>query len=261
VIVSCALVLLAADPDEALAAAKVAPVATARGADVRVFATLPAARTAAVAAAAQKAFATALAALKRDKSPWDEPLTVYALADARQTRQFILVGLKQSPGREAVRTDVAVPYVLVGVGPGEKRADAQWPADVAAQVAGAVLLKSAGPEVPGWLRVGFGRAVQAKADGPKAVAALRKRYPPLAATLTPADVWADDPKPDADLRATAVVDYLAFGPGADKFDKFLAALKPTDDNPRPTAPAALEAAGMKPDGLATGLRAWLRTGK
>lgn len=253
----------------ALTAAKISPFAVAETADLRVFATLPQARATALAAAAQKAHTVAVAAVKQgDKDIWGGKLTVYAVTDAKLTRSLLLFGLKQSAGRETARVDpkADAPYALVGVAPGEKRSDAQLTADVASQVATAVLVKAAGAgaDLPAWLRVGFGRAVQIRAEGAKALTAQRAKYRALAANpdakLTPADVWEGSDGPDAEVRATAFVDFLVFGPPADKFGQFLTAFKPTDMVLEPNIGTALTAAGWKPDWLADGFKAWLVAG-
>ncbi len=254
----------------ALAAAKITTVTVAESPDLRVFATLPQAKTAALATAAQKAQSAATTALKLgEKAGWGGKLTVYAVTDARQTRALLLFGLKQVGNREAARVDVRsdTPSVLVGVSPGEKRSDAQLTADVQAQVATAVLVKAAGDgaDLPAWLRVGFGRAIQARTDGPKTQAALKAKLKVLAdkadAKLSPADVWAASDNPDAELLAVGFVDYLVFGPPADKFPRFLTGFKPTDEVQQPTVQTALAAAGLKPEWLADGFKAWLSGGK
>ena len=250
----------------ALAAAKITTFTVAESPDLRVFATLPQTKTTALAVAAQKAQTAAGTALKLgEKAGWDGKLTVYAVTEARQTRALLLFGLKQVGNRETARVDVRAetPSVLVGVSPGEKRSDAQLTADVQAQVATAVLAKAAGDgaELPAWLRVGFGRTVQARADGTKAQAALKAKFKGLAAKpeakLSPADVWDATDNPDADLLAVGFVDYLVFGPPADKFQRFLTGFKPTDEVQEPTVQTALTAAGLKPEWLADGFKAWL----
>ena len=52
-----------------------------------------------------------------------------------------------------------------------------------------------------------------------------------------------------------------FGPPADKFERFLAAFKPTDEVREPNTGTALTAAGWKPDWLGDGFKAWLVSGK
>ena len=254
----------------ALKAAKIDAFAVAETADLRVFTTLPKAKATPLATAAQKAHTAALTALKKDESDyWGGKLTVYAISDNRQTRALLLFGLMQTGGRETARIDTraVTPYALVGVGPGEKRTDTQLTADVVSQVASAVLVKAAGEgaDLPAWLRVGFGRAVQVRSEGAKAVAAQKAKYRALAgksgAQLSPADVWDGTEGPDADLRATAFVDFLVFGPPADKFGTFLAAFKPTDENQQPDTGTALAVTGWKPEWLADGFKTWLLSGK
>jgi hypothetical protein len=270
----CLLVALAEDREAAaravLDAAKVSPAAKAETADLRVFATLPPAKVPALAAVAQKAHAEAMKALKKDdRDYWAGKLTVYAVTEARHTRAMLLLGLKQVGNRDTVRIDprAEVPYVLVGVGPGEKRGDAQFAADVSAQVATAVLVKAAGDgaDLPAWLRFGFGRVMSVRAEGAKAVAAQRAKFKALAARpdakLSPADVWDGDGGPDADLRAMAFVDFLLSGTPGDKFGVFVNGFKPTDTVPMPDVGAALTAAGWKPEWLADGFKVWLAGGR
>ena len=249
-----------------LAAAKIGTYTVAETADLRVFATLPQAKTTAVATAAQKAQSSAATALKLgEKAGWGGKLTVYAVTDARQTRSLFTFGLKQGGDRQSSRIDLKAepPAVVVGVSPGEKRPDAQLAGDVSAQVATAVLLKAAGDgaELPAWLRVGFGRAVQTRAEGPKSQAAQRGRLKAFAAkpgaSLSPATLWDGSDSPDAELLATGYVEFLVFGPPADKFERFLTAFKPTDEVREPTVQTALAAAEWKPEWLSDAFKAWV----
>lgn len=249
-----------------LAAAKITTFTVAETNDLRVFATLSQSRTTTIAKTAQKAHAAALAALNKEESGyWGSKLTVYAVTDGRQTRSMLLFGLKAAGGRETIRVDpfAEVPNVLAGVATGENRTDNRLIADISTLVATAVLAKEAGEgtDLPAWLRVGFGRVMQVRAEGTKAQSAQQAKYRVLSSKtngkLSPADVWAGTDEPDAEVRAMAFVEFLISGPPASKFSQFVAGFKPTTMNPQPTVNTALEAAGWKVDWLTEEFRRWL----
>ncbi|MFO0851489.1 MAG: hypothetical protein U0871_23465 [Gemmataceae bacterium] len=260
----------AADAVLAEAKLKVAPTETD---DLLVYSTLPPARAKPLAAALQKAHTAAVKASKRPGSDplWAGKLTVYVLPDARAYKAFVQQGLKESPAaRETYRVDVKAdpPAVAVGAGIGEKPTDAQLTAEAAAVVGAAVLDKAHGVTLPDWLRVGFGRAVYLRADGPKSqrLAAHRAKVRALyartgGAAFSPWAVWGGKPVDEFDTLAASFAEFLAFGPLADGLPKFVGGFKPSEQNENPTPEQALEAAGWKPEALDAAWKQWVLTGK
>ena len=112
---------------------------------------------------------------------------------------------------------------------------------------------------------GVGRAVAVRADG-NSVKLANHRSKVRAAVLgtkskpayvRPAEVWGGLKTKDSGTVATSLVEYLVYGPGADKFPKFLAALKPSDDRPNPSVEAALADLEWKPEALEVGWKQWV----
>lgn len=241
--------------------------------DLLVYTTLPTARMKPLAAALQKAHAAALKASKRTGSDplWAGKLAVYVLPDSRAYKAFVQQGLKESPtARETYRVDLKVdpPSVAVGAGIGEKPTDSQLTAEAAAVVGAAVLDKAHGVTLPDWLRVGFGRAVYLRADGPKSQrlvahrAKVRSLYARTGgAAFSPWAVWGGQPMDEFDTLATSFAEFLAFGPLADGLPKFVGGFKPSEQNESPTPEQAMEAAGWKPETLGAAWKQWVLTGK
>jgi hypothetical protein len=260
----------AADATLAEVNLKVTPVETD---DLLVYAALPTAKVKPLATALQKAHTAAVKASKRPGSDplWAGKLTVYVLPDARAYKSFVQQGLKGSPtARETYRLDLKgnTPAVVVGAGVGQKPTDAQLTAEAAAVVGAAVLDKAYEVTLPDWLRVGFGRAVYLRADGPKSqrLAAHRAKVKSLyartgGAAFSPWAVWGGQSVNEFDTVAASFAEFLAFGPLADGLPKFVGGFKPSEQNESPTPEQAMEAAGWKPVALDTAWKQWVLSGK
>jgi hypothetical protein len=248
-------------------------VASAETDDLLVFANLPVAKLKPLATALQKTHAAAVKASKRTETDplWTGKLAVYVLPDARQYKTFVQQGLKQSPAaREEYRLDtkVAPPFVVVGAGVGEKLADAQLTATASALVGAAVLDKAHDVVLPDWLRLGFGRAVYLRTDGPTSARmnAHRARVKALyvrtnGEAFSPWAVWGGDRVAEFDTLSTSFAEFLTYGPLAGGLPKFIGGLKPTEQNDSPTPEQATAAAGWKPEALDAGWKRWVLAGK
>ncbi len=128
------------------------------------------------------------------------------------------------------------------------------------QVAALLLARKAGKNtpLPSWLTSGFGRATYYRAaPATKAVLDDRKLASKLARVRSAADVWngtADAAEMDA--LAGSLVDFLAYGPLADKFPSFVVGFQPGENMDSRTAAQALEAAGLKGDVIDQRWKAW-----
>jgi len=244
--------------------------------DLLVYSSFSEEKTKALAASAQKTYATGLKALKvaADDKLWPGKLTLIVLPESRQYKGFVLSALKRSPtNRESfafeLRSDE--PFVLVGTALGEKPTDTEMITEAAGFVAAAVLNKKAGTGaagLPEWFMKGFARATHIHADGNAAKAtAFHAKVKALYAKyrgngFKPVNVWTNMiASTETDTVATSFIEYLAFGPEAEKFPKLIQAMKPTEEVPSPTIATALEAVAWPADGIEAGWKKWIATGK
>ena len=260
-----------------LTAAKI-KAAAAETDDLLVFATLSEERTKSLSTAMQKTYAVAFKALKLDPAspPWSGKLSVFVFTEPRQYKGFVLDALKRSPlPRETRALELRgdTPSAIDGVGLGEKPTDAQVTAEVCGLVAGALMSRKAGVggsipfSLPDWLQTGFGQAAYVRADaGGARLTAHRSKVKALynktrGQGFKTASVWGDTATPESELLAVSFVEYLVFGPDAEKFPAFLEAFKPGETGDAPTVAAVLTAMDWKVETLEAGWRKWVATGK
>jgi hypothetical protein len=240
--------------------------------DLLVYATLPEEKAKPLAAAAQKAHATAVKALKVEAPDklWPGKLTLYVFTEPRQYRVFALLALKQSVrNQETYRFDVRgdTPAVLDGLTAGEKPTAEQLVTDAATLTAAAVLSRQAGAGavVPEWLLLGFGKAAYLRSEGNATRLAAQKGRVRSYYTKTRGAAFTlkalADGEGETDLVGFSLAEYLAFGPEAAKFPTLLGALKPSDDVPMPTVESALGAVDWKWDAMENAWRKWVTSGR
>ena len=252
-------------------------LATAETADLIVSAPYPAERVAKIAADVQKAYTAALKTLTYEAK--DDPiagkLAVYVITDPKAHKIFLLQALKRSPrGKEAVDVQLRgdTPQIVISAGADEKPTEAGVTAQASRAVASALLNVKAGTTtddagLPGWLEAGFGNAVALRVDGNASkLAAHRAKVKALAQksqgqALQLKAVSGDAPSADADVLVTSFLEYLVFGPGAEKFPAILTALKPGEGNETPTIWTAFTAADWKTEAVEANWRRWVLTGK
>lgn len=230
------------------------------------------ARAKVVAASLQKTFAFAKKGLKFDDKdePWTGKLTVYHFLERREYATFMraVAGTRpDDPTHLSVRGDA--PFVASGVELGGKATDADVAAGLAPLLGAALLTARAGPaaKVPEWVRAGYGRAAALRAEG-----ASGKRFQAYKAAARPvvlgggtkppakaSDAWTAD-GPDAELIATSLMDYLAFGPKSADFPKFLGALRPDENGNVPPVTDALEEYGGKMAAVEADWKRWVKAG-
>lgn len=230
------------------------------------------ARVKVVAASLEKTYAFARKGLRFDEKdePWAGKLTVYHFPERREYALFMraVAGTRpDDPTHLSTRGDH--PYAASGAEVGPKATDADVAAGLAPLLGSALLTARAGPaaKVPEWVRGGYGRAAALRAEGASgkrfqaykaaartAVLGGGNKYPAQAA-----DAWEAD-RPDADLIATSLMDYLAFGPKSADFPKFLAALRPGENGNAPPVADALKEYGGKVAAVEADWKRWVRGG-
>ena len=202
-------------------------------------------------------------------------LAVYVITDPKAHKIFLLQALKRSPrGKEAVDVQLRgdTPQIVISAGADEKPTEAGVTAQASRAVASALLNVKAGTTtddagLPGWLEAGFGNAVALRVDGNASkLAAHRAKVKALAQksqgqALQLKAVYGDAPSADADVLVTSFLEYLVFGPGAEKFPAILTALKPGEGNETPTIWTAFTAADWKTEAVEANWRRWVLTGK
>lgn len=226
----------------------------------------------ALAAVLEKTLPVARRAAKFDEkdTAWKGKLTVYFLPDSEEFKPFMRRVLQVPP--EGVYVDFrSEPALLVDpADPPGKPTDADLYANTAARVAGEMLRsKGTGTQVvPEWLRDGFGRVTVMKATAsPKyaayktaartAVLALKGGKPPMIA-----DVGSGEKSATADALSNSLAEFLAYGPKANDFGKFLDGLRPSETVTAPTVLNGFMALGWKDDAAADAAwKRWVQTGK
>lgn len=207
---------------------------------------------------------------------WKGKLIVYFLPDSGEFKSFMRSVLQKSAQDGAyidVRTEP--PFLVDPVEVVGKATDADMYAATAVRVAGALLQAKGGarddgsPNVPVWLRDGFGRVAQMRAEGLTAQRYTKYKSTVRTAVLNPkgapapmSDAWSDAKSPVNEALATSVAEFLAFGPKAAEFDKFLGGLRPSEEVGNPTIQNGFMALGWKEQAQAEmAWKRWLQTGK
>jgi hypothetical protein len=203
---------------------------------------------------------------------WKGKLAVYYLPESRDFKIFMRAAVMVKP--EGVYYDVRAdaPNVVdpVDVPASGKVTEADQFANTVAVVAAAYLkAKGSTAAMPSWLETGFGRITALRAEGAnskrfqtyktQAKALVTGGKQPAAAL---ADLWGESKAPNAELLATSVVDYMAYGPGAGNLVKLVYGFRPDENGNVPSVAQAMEAAGWKETGeLEKAWQAWVLKGK
>jgi len=203
---------------------------------------------------------------------WKGKLAVYFLPEGRDFKGFIrsVIGEQPNGVHYALRSDE--PFIVDPVDVPGKPTEADQFANSAAIVAGAFLkARASTAEVPDWLRDGFGRVTAMRAEGITA-----KRYTTYKAAAKGvangnakgakpaaiADLWGDSKPASADVLANSLTEYIAYGPGAKDFTRFVYGFRPNENGGIPTVAQAFEAAGWKDiPALEKTWQKWVNTGK
>jgi hypothetical protein len=235
---------------------------------------LPEARAKAVAELLEKTVKTARKGLQFEakEDAWKGKLTVYHIPDRNQFGTFLrgVVGVTSEAGTYvAIRSDE--PFVVSGAEASVKPTDAEIAGELGTAVGAAYFQSMAGPAtpVPGSIRTAYGRAASLRAEGPSGKRLTAYKAAAKTAVLgkgrgpaTLAEVWAND-RQDAELIATALMDYMAFGTdksGQEKFGRFVSNLRPDENGDSPDLRKVVETAGWKWMDLESGWRTWVSKG-
>jgi len=228
---------------------------------------------------AQKAYAAAIKVLGYEgkDDPIPGKLTLYAFTEAKLYKAFLLQALKRAPrGRSMDERDLKgdVPHIVLnGAATTDKPTEASLTAQLARAAASALLSIKSGmtdeTSLPNWLDAGFAENAVLRAEGNATkLAAFKAKVKALAtksrgAALQLRFVWGEGvaATPEAELVAHGFVDYLVYGPGAEKFPMILTALKPAEGNDEPSVPKAFAAADWKMEDAEAAWRKWVLTGK
>ncbi|CAN5171832.1 hypothetical protein BH11PLA2_BH11PLA2_51740 [soil metagenome] len=245
--------------------------------DLLIYTNLPEAKAKTLGEAAQKTVAAAREALgfAKDETLFPGKLTVYIFADFADLKNFIRkIELRRPEANtnftQSLRGDT--PFIALSPASGAKVNDTELSAEVATWTGAAVLNKKLGigpnGNIPEWLQKGFGKAASVRGDKSESrVATHRAKVKAVVLanggkSVWAKDVWSGTVVKDADLAAASLVEYLAFGPGQEKFLAFCKVLRPGgDDAPAPTIEDALKAAEWSMEGVDTGWKTWVQKGK
>jgi hypothetical protein len=236
---------------------------------------LPVEKAKALGEVLEKTVAVARKGAKYDDkdAAWKGKLTVYFLPESDEFKAFMRRVLQTTP--EGVYADLRAELPLLADPadlPG-KPTDADLYAATAARVAGELLqAKGTGTQVvPVWLRDGFGRVSAMRAEGLTSKRYLAYKKAAQGAVLgakggkPPAleEVWSDAKTPTGELLANSFAEFLAYGPRANDFGKFLDALRPSEAVQNPTVQQhGFEALGWKDQAAPDAAwKRWVATGK
>lgn len=223
----------------------------------------------------EKALAVGRKAAKYDEkdTAWKGKLTVYFLPESDEFKAFMRRVLQTAPDGIYVDLRAELPLIVDPVDVPGKPTDAELYASPAARVAGELLqAKGTGTQViPAWLRDGFGRVSAMRAEGLNSKRYTNYKNAAKTAILNPKsgkpptleDVWSTEKSATGELLANSMAEFLAFGPKANDFGKFIEALRPSENVAAPTVAAqGFESLGWK-DQMAP-YQAWIKwvqTGK
>lgn len=242
--------------------------------DLIVCSSMPETKVKPFADAAQKAVSVARENLKYEKGEmlFSSKLAIYVFTDQSELKMFIRTVEQRRPEMDTYSIVLrgSTPHVAICPDAGTKRVDAELSANAACWAAAAVLNKkigvTAGASIPEWLQIGYGRACSMRGDSQVKQAAFRSKMKSIVSSRSKTVVWAkslwDGTKlTDRDLVATSFVEYLAFGPIADKFVGFVRAAKGTPDDDQPTIDYAIASLDTTADNLDVAWKTWIVKGK
>lgn len=231
--------------------------------------TLPESKAKALAEALQKTFALAAKTLKFTEAEIKaNRMVIYTFADVDNFRQFQRSVLKVRPeDSEFTAYDVKRdnPFIAVSA----RRGDRNPHFDLLAgnEISRALLAQKGGnARLPEWMKDGFARAVHMRLNPGTAGAerAAVQRIAPRVGKSSKAPpvvdkAWSGMGK-EKDLVAAGLMDFFAFGPGAEKFSSLLNGLIPVDGGGDPSLADGLKAADWMLEDLDRAWRDWISKG-
>ena len=254
-------------------------IATAETENIQLFTTYPEAKAKSLADSAQKVAMFARKTLKFEDATklGKGKLTVYVFSDPRTLGAFYRTVEQKKIERDAwfaVNSRNDPTYAMIGIDRGEKATDTEISNDVSTIVAATVLNKKAGTgpttgSLPDWLQIGFGRAMVLRGDSKlTAVSAYKAKVKTLVSgsktkpsAVRANELWEGEKSKDYDLIAASFVEYLVYGPEAEKFASILSNFKPSATGAQPTFAEVLTELEWKPETIDPGWKKWVLTGK
>jgi len=189
---------------------------------------------------------------------------VYLFAEREPFTTFVRrVEKRRLDAGESGTYDVSGDLPHVAAGPPRAKGEPGVEVQAAQQLAAAMLHRKVGPKVPvpDWVLSGFGRATYGRTV-PAAGAADRAQAARLVrAGRTAMDVWGNLDADEANVLQASLVDFLAYGPGASKFQAFVAAFEPGENMEKKTTMQALDAVSLKADALNRAWQTWVLRGR
>jgi len=217
----------------------------------------------------EKVLALSVKAVRLDPKDelWSGKMAVFVLDDRGQFNSFVRrVAKRRTEADELGLFSIRGETPYVGAGPGTSTLAP--PPDVQAeeQLAAAVLNRKGAGNLPQWVLDGFGGATAWRA-APKGAWTMKQRQ--LARLLvarqgrTAKDIWSGNLEGDeAQVLGASFLDFLAYGPGASLFPKFLEGFAPDEDGgKKKTAAQAIQAMKLDPARLDQTWRVWVARGQ
>ncbi|HEV3205192.1 MAG TPA: hypothetical protein VGY77_12445 [Gemmataceae bacterium] len=215
-------------------------------------------------ASLEKQYSTARTALKIEPKEelWPGKLTVYLLEERSIFNTFMRTIARKRPGADdsGVYSLTAPPFIAAS--PPQQKFQPTLEGQAGEQLATAILTKKCGQSLPDWFVAGFGRAVLWR-SAPGAYFQERSQVKKLVRTCSAEDVWNNKPNAEeAALLRASLVEFLAFGPGANYLGKFLEGLKPGENGqPKTTLDALKTVRADFPDTICKSWPAWVAKGR
>jgi hypothetical protein len=193
---------------------------------------------------------------------WPGKMTVYLIAERRLFSTFMRTIAKQRPSADDSGVfSLRGPQPYLGACPPQTKYDPSLENQAGEQLAMAILAQRGGEALPDWLVAGFGRATSWRA-APSTHYHERQAVKRLVKGRSLNDIW--DGKlnaEEASLLRASLVEFLAYGPGAEAFPKFIDALKPIQNGQGKSVAEALKVIRYDPDRLNKRWLTWVATGR
>ena len=201
--------------------------------------------------------------------PWKGKLAICYLPEPRDFRTFVREILQQQPERVHYVLDGDTPLLVTSGQAVGAATEAERQQVVLTQVAQA-FLKAKSPraaQLPFWLTSAFGRVCLWRAEGLKSprYTQYRKQVVQLIREnrLKPSDLFSQElpEHPGVRVLAESFVEFLAFGPEADKFLTLLSSFRPDENGQVSGVAAVLERLGLPLGPLEQQWRDWFQSKK
>lgn len=200
----------------------------------------------------ESAFTTASKPLKftEKDGPWPGKLVVFLVPARNDFVRLMRKAARRAPDNDefsyaGVSGDLAL--VIVG---SSRTGSTELEQAARDEVVGLMLERKMGVPPPSWLRQGFVRATVSRINRPSAKAVA-------SASVGFSDLW-NERLPDTvrNQAATFYLDYWAYGPGSEWFDKLLSALRPGENGRLPMVSEVARSLNLDERSLDLLPRAW-----